>query len=209
MTPETSRQLIHLCVVAFALPVPFIGPTWAVVLAGVAVFANWVVIPLTGRDKALMREGERFLNGIRWYPVAVLFAQIALPLALAQAAWAILAFGDAFSNLFGRRYGRVKLPWNRAKSWAGTIGFVATAFPASLGLWWLTQHFAPGQSFLTVWADHGLSGPFSIGVVIATTLLGSLVAALFESLPIPLDDNLTVTGSAAIAMAACVIAVGA
>lgn len=209
MTPETRRQIIHLCVVAFALPVPFIGPKWAVILAGFAVFSNWVILPLTGRDQTLMREGERFLNGIRWYPVAVLFAQLVLPLALAQAAWAILAFGDAFSNLFGRRYGRVKLPWNRAKSWAGTAGFVVTAFPAALGIWMLTQRFAPGQSFLEDWARLGLAGPYSLPVAIATTLVGSLVAALVESLPIPVDDNLTVTSSAAIAMAACVIAVGA
>ncbi len=27
-----------------------------------------------------------------------------------------IAVGDAFSNILGRRYGRVKLPWNPAKS---------------------------------------------------------------------------------------------
>src|SRR5688572_13875892 len=111
MTPEARRQLVHLSVLLFAVPVPFLGADWAAVMAGLAVFINWVVFPLTGRDRELMRDGEKFLNGIRFYPVAVLAAILLLPLHLAQAAWAVLAVGDAFSNLIGRRYGRVKLPW--------------------------------------------------------------------------------------------------
>lgn len=209
MTQELRRQLIHLSVVAFALPVPFLGPKWAVILAAVAVFVNWVVFPLTGRDKLLMREGERFMNGIRWYPVAVLAAQVALPLALAQAVWGVLAVGDCFSNLFGRRYGKVKLPWNRQKSWAGTLGFLVTAFPAAFGLLWLTQHHAPGQSFLSFWIDRAQAGPYELPMMLAITFAGAAVAAVVESLPIPLDDNLTVTGSAALTMVGCLSLLGA
>lgn len=201
MTPELRRQLIHLFVGGFAIPVPFLGPKAAVGLALVAVFANWVIAPLTGGDKALMREGEKFLNGIRFYPVAVLIALIALPLHLALAAWVILAVGDAFSNLVGRKWGSVKLPWHRQKSWAGTGGFFVTAFPAACAMLAYCQHFAPNQSLLTVHVESGLAAPFSLPVVIAVSAAGALIAAIAESLPISLDDNLSVTFGGGLAMA--------
>jgi len=204
MTPETRRQLVHLSVVGFAVPVPFLGPRWAVILACVAVFANWVVFPLSGRDRDLMREGESYFNGIRFYPVAVLLANLLLPLALAQATWGVLAVGDSFSNLFGRRYGTVKLPWNRRKSWAGTFGFLATAFPAALALLLFTQRFAPGASFLAAWSERGQAGPWSVLEATSLAFVGALVAAIVESLPIRVDDNLTVTFGAGAAMAAVV-----
>ncbi len=207
MTPETRRQLIHLAVVAFAVPVPFLGATWAVVLAGFAVFMNWVVVPLTGRDKEIMREGEKFLNGIRFYPVAVLIALVTLPLHLGQAAWAILAVGDAFSNLIGRRFGAVKLPWNRQKSWAGTIGFLVTAFPAAAAFVAYTQHFAPGATFLSAHAANGLAAPFATSALLAVTFAGAAIAAIVESLPLKLDDNLTVTFGGAAAMVATALAI--
>jgi farnesol kinase len=203
MTPEARRQLVHLSVLLFAVPVPFLGADWAAVMAGLAVFINWVVFPLTGRDRELMRDGEKFLNGIRFYPVAVLAAILLLPLHLAQAAWAVLAVGDAFSNLIGRRYGRVKLPWNRAKSYAGTLGFVATAFPAALGFLLYTQHFAAGDAFLAAWRDSGLAAPLPLGSALAVAFLGSAVAAILESLPLRIDDNLSVTIGSGAVMAAC------
>ena len=206
MSPETRRQLIHLSVGAFAIPVPFLGPKWAVALAGFAVFTNWVIMPLTGRDKELMREGEKFLNGIRFYPVAVLVALLLLPLHLALASWAILAVGDAFSNIFGRAFGTVKLPWNRRKSWAGTLGFFVTAAPAALAFLAYTQHFAPNQSLLERHVTSGLAAPLAIPALVITGLVGAAVAALVESLPIDLDDNLTVTFSAGASMAATALA---
>ena len=39
-----------------------------------------------------------------------------------------LCFGDGAAEAFGRRYGRtVPLPWNKQKSFAGSVGFVFTA----------------------------------------------------------------------------------
>lgn len=201
MNSELRRQLIHLAVGGFALPVPFLGPKWAVALAGFAVFTNWVIMPMTGRDKELMRDGEKFLNGIRFYPVAVLIGLIALPLHLATAAWAILAVGDAFSNLVGRRYGTVKLPWHEKKSWAGTFGFFVTAFPAAAVMLAYCQHFAPGQTFLSAHGETGLAAPLALPALLASAAVGAFVAAIVESLPISLDDNLSVTIGGGLAMA--------
>ena len=110
---------------------------------------------------------------------------------------------DAFSNLFGRRYGKKKLPWHPKKSWAGSTGFVLTAFPAALAFLLYTQHFAPGASLLPEWRENGLAGPLALGGAVVVSLAGALVAAFVESLPVRIDDNLTVTFSSGAAMAAC------
>ncbi len=44
------------------------------------------------------------------------------------AAIAILAAGDGFAGVIGRRYGRHKLPFNKNKSWEGSVsGFIAAS----------------------------------------------------------------------------------
>ncbi len=43
----------------------------------------------------------------------------------------LLCVGDGFANLFGRRFGTVKLPYNKRKSWAGSIAFMVSSFLAA------------------------------------------------------------------------------
>lgn len=202
VSSETRRQLLHMGVLAFALPVPFLGPRGAVLLSGLAVIANWFVLPLTPLERSLRREGEPFVNGVRLYPVAVLALFLALPLTLAQGAFAVLAVGDGFSNILGRRYGRVKLPWHAKKSWAGTIGFAVTAAPAALLAMIYTDRFGPAQALLPAWHGSPALGPFALGAAAAIAVAGGVVAALFESLDLPLDDNLSVALGAGAIMAA-------
>ncbi len=190
---ETRRQLLHLGVLLFAIPVPFLGPKWSAALAAAAIVMNWVVLPLTGKDRELRRDGERFVNGVRIYPIAVLLLIVLFPLAVATAAWAVLAVGDSFSNLIGRRFGSRKLPWHAKKSWAGTFGFFVTAFPAAVLFFLWTRHFAGDAALLSFWNDRISIGGASLLAVIAANALGAAAAAIAESLDIPVDDNLSVS----------------
>ncbi len=199
---ETRRQLVHLGVLLFAVPVPFLGPFWSAALAVAAIVLNWVVLPLTGRDRDFRRDGERFVNGVRVYPIAVLLIIVLFPLKVATASWAVLAVGDAFSNLIGRRFGKTKLPWHTKKTWAGTFGFFITAFPAAAAFFLYTQHFAGGAALLSLWAGSASAAPTSVPVALVATGAGALAAALLESLDIRLDDNLSVSlGSGAVIVA--------
>lgn len=199
---ENRRQLVHLGVLLLALPVPFLGPRWSLALTAGAVIHNWVVMPLTGLDKAFLRENERFLNGVKIYPLAVMLLVALLPLPLAMGAWAHLAVGDGFSNILGRRYGRTnKLPWNRDKSFAGTIGFAVTAAPAGVLMMAYTQHFGGAQAFLPFWSEQ-LGAGFSLGAMVMLSTFGALVGAVMESLAIRVDDNLSVSLGSGAAMAA-------
>jgi uncharacterized protein (TIGR00297 family) len=152
-------------------------------------------------------------TGIILYPIAVL-ALIVLyrnHLHIAAAAWAIMALGDGMAAVVGEavplpfvagsqaqkptaemlrsaqhdrlhldwlRSWRCKiaatLPWNRQKTWPGFVSFaVAGTVGAYLLTRWIVPEIAPPKT-LTVCAA------------------GALLGAVIESLPIALDDNITV-----------------
>jgi uncharacterized protein (TIGR00297 family) len=111
------------------------------------------------------------------YPLCVLLLILIFwqRLEVAAATWGILAFGDGMASVAGMALGRRKLPWNPRKSWIGTLAYTlfGTLAAAVLLMW-----TAPGRY---TWA-------FALAVAFG----GALVAALLESLPQGLDDNLGV-----------------
>lgn len=80
---------------------------------------------------------------------------------------AVLAFGDGASTAIGKAFGKLKLPWNDDKSWAGTLAFAVVGFAAA-------AFFLPLQE----------------------TFAYSVLLALVESLPTSIDDNLMIPVSA-------------
>jgi dolichol kinase len=92
---------------------------------------------------------------------------------IVSAAILVLALGDSVSTLVGRPLGRHPLPYNPEKSWEGSVG----GFLASL----------LGALFL-------VPSPLA--------LLGAFAGMLVESLPLPIDDNVTIPAAAATAMVA-------
>jgi uncharacterized protein (TIGR00297 family) len=115
-------------------------------------------------------------TGIILYPISVL-ALIALyrnHLHIAAAAWAIMALGDGMATVIGEALRSFPLPWNGGKTWAGFLSFVIAG---TAGAYLLTRWIAPGTP------PHK-----TLMVSVAASLLG----AVFESLSIGLDDNITV-----------------
>ena len=115
-------------------------------------------------------------TGIVLYPISVL-ALVGLyrnHLHIAAAAWAIMALGDGMATVIGEAVGGSALPWNRQKTWSGFISFaVAGTLGAYLLTRWIVPEIPPSRTLL---------------VCAAASLLGAVV----ESIPIPLDDNVTV-----------------
>ena len=98
---------------------------------------------------------------------------------VAAAGWCVMAVGDGAATLFGRKWGRRKLPWNRRKSWAGFAAFVLTGVPATaLLIWGISQRgeYSPVHLWRALLAA-GVAVPF---------------CAALESLPVRLDDNILV-----------------
>ncbi|MEO7794560.1 MAG: DUF92 domain-containing protein [Thermoanaerobaculia bacterium] len=176
---EIGRKAVHMAVGGFAFAVRPLGPVLSVLAALTAVLFNAFVLPRIG-GRRLWREGEArngFALGIVLYPVAVLLLLLifARHLEVAAATWGILAFGDGMASIVGMAIGRQKLPWNPAKSWAGSLAFFLFGGLAA--------------SILLLWSAPGA---YSASFAIAIGFAAALFAALLESQPLGLDDNLGV-----------------
>jgi uncharacterized protein (TIGR00297 family) len=176
---ELARKMVHMAVGLMAFLLVWLGPAWGMLLAALAVVFNLAVLPRMG-GRRLYRSDELAAGrsaGIVLYPVAVLLliAVFYQRLEVAAAVWGILAFGDGMASIVGMAVGRRKLPWNPAKSWAGTAAYWLFG---TAGAWALLVWTAPGR--------------YEAGFALAAAATAALVAAALESQPQGLDDNIGV-----------------
>ena len=183
---EYGRKIVHIVMGGFALSLRFV-PWWqAALLAIAALVFNLAVMPRVAAQ--LYRPGERgrgVRSGIVLYPLSVLLLVLVFPnrLDIAAAAWGILAVGDGMATIAGRRLGWGALPWNREKSFAGTGAlFLFGGMAGSMLAWWCRPNVTPAP-------DEWFS--------IAAPFVAALVAALVETIPVKLDDNVSVPAAAA------------
>ncbi len=133
------RKIIHIGGVLIPVIVAFIGKsqTIALVLLGLVVFLSIeafkqkipeAILSLVYRDNELKGFSIEPLS----YFISVLsllYLSFFIDEKLCFAAIAILAAGDGFAGVIGRRYGRHKFSFNKNKSWEGTLsGFIAASF---------------------------------------------------------------------------------
>ncbi len=121
----------------------------------------------------IVREHERFnLLGSTYVLLAALLAAYAFSRPIAIAAMGFVAVGDGMAAIVGRSMGRVRI---LGKSLEGTLAcFLSCLFVA-----WIY----PGD-------------PFTWRMMIG----GALAAAVFELVPIPLDDNMRIALGAGFTM---------
>lgn len=102
-------------------------------------------------------------------------------------AWAIMALGDGAATLVGQKIGGPKIIWNRQKTFAGTAAFMIVGTLAA--------------TILIYWVNYPPE-PFPFGFALKTAAMAAGLATIVESLPLPVDDNVTVPVAAGIIMAA-------
>lgn len=176
---ELLRKAVHMSVGLGSFLLRWLGPLWGAVIAACGFLFNLLLLPRLG-GRHLLREAERERGrsvGVLLYPLAVMILILAFwrRLEVAAAAWGILAFGDGMASVAGMTVGRSKLPWNPKKSWAGSLAYWAFGGAAAAVLLMWT---APGRY---AWAFALVCGAAA-----------ALLAAVLESLPQGLDDNLGV-----------------
>lgn len=207
MGRELGRKALHIAMGGFAFLLRWLAPWQAALLALTALLFNGFLLHrLTRRRLLRERELARELSvGILLYPAAVLGLILVFwnRLELAAASWGLLAFGDGMATVAGLLVGGPRLPWNRAKSWAGLVAFVlyGTAGAALLIVWTqravidAAQRGTPAPSWIGgSFLDDGLGGallPQPL-LLLLGCLVAAVVAALAESLETGVDDNLIV-----------------
>ncbi len=203
---ERVRQWIHIGSVTFALLLRVLNWWQAAAFAVSAVVFNLLILPRVGGHRLYrpVDEARGFPLGIVLYPLAVLGLVLAFPRRpdIAAAGWGILALGDGAATLVGRQVTgssslgfstlsansafRRRLPWNREKSVAGTLAFIVFGGFGSLAL--------------ELWTRPAVVPVPSLTFAIVAPLIATMTAALVESIPIRLDDNISVPFSAGFVM---------
>ncbi|MBW1696385.1 MAG: hypothetical protein JRK26_06275 [Deltaproteobacteria bacterium] len=191
MTGESKRQIEHMLPLGFAFLLRYLTLTQAVLCCVAALAYGLFISP--GINRSGMREEEvarGFSIGKACYALVVLALILIFRnrMHIAAGAWAVLSLGDATSNLAGRAWGRKKLPWSRDKTWIGLAAFVFPSWAGSL--------------VLVCWTAGGLGLALpAVWVVVAGCGLAAAAGAVVESLPLPVDDNITSPLAAAAVMA--------
>ena len=140
------------------------------------------------------RHGEHdFRAAVLGYSISVLGMLLLFPYQaeLGLALLAILAFGDGLATLGGLLLRGPRLPWNPAKSWAGTACFVLVGLPMTAVVYWGETHNAQAL-------EPGVSAATAL-VFVTPAVLAS---ALAESVRSKLNDNLRIGITAAAFLAA-------
>ena len=105
----------------------------------------------------------------------------------------ILAFGDGSATLGGKLLGGWRLPWNAEKSWSGLICFVLLgSFFGALWYW--------GETWFNVEAKEYREIDFATAYAVVGS--AAILAAIAESIPSRLNDNIRVGVCAVASMAA-------
>jgi len=112
---------------------------------------------------AVKLELYEFTTAPIFYAFGIMLSLIIFPPQFAYASIAILTLGDGAASLFGKKFGKTRYPFNKAKNLEGSFfGFI-----------------------------FALSGAvFFVDPVRA--FIGAMAGMLVECLPMPLDDNLTI-----------------
>ena len=133
--------------------------------------------------KAMSRNGDRreILRGPLFYGIIFVIMTLVYwkDSPIGMTALMLMCGGDGLADILGRGMHSAKLPWNKDKSWAGSLGMF-------IGGWVLAAFI------LFIFVLRGVfAGPFS-GYLLPVTLI-ALLATLVESLPLKDVDNITVT----------------
>ncbi len=169
---ELKRQIFHLGGLLFVMPSYFLGYNWLLILllisTGISI-AYFKIKKLLGVQlfDSYMRPKEKergFLFGATMLLFGIILVLLLFrSIEIFRAAALVLIIGDSFSTIIGKAWGKHKIPYNRKKSIEGSFAFLLLAF---IGV--LTQ------------------------LPLQTAFLVSAFGMFIESLPLKLNDNLTI-----------------
>ncbi|CAN4090169.1 unnamed protein product [Withania somnifera] len=189
-----SRKLVHifsglLFMVSWSI---FSGSAWARYFASVVPLINCLRLVIHGLSlatdegliKSVTREGkaEELLRGPLYYVLVLILCALLFwresPVGVISLG--MMCGGDGIADIVGRRFGSMKIPYNKQKSWAGSLSMFVLGFLVSVGM---LYYFSALGYFHLDWVS-----------TVERVAVVSFVATLVESLPITpmVDDNISV-----------------
>ncbi|XP_009783010.1 putative phytol kinase 1, chloroplastic [Nicotiana tabacum] len=189
-----SRKLVHiLSGLLFMASWPiFSASRWARYFASVVPLTNCLRLVINGLSlatdegllKSVTREGkpEELLRGPLYYVLVLILSALLFwresPVGVISLA--MMCGGDGIADIVGRRFGSIKIPYNKQKSLAGSLSMFVLGFLVSIGM--LYYFSALGYLHLD-WVS-----------TVERVAVVSFIATMVESLPITptVDDNISV-----------------
>lgn len=143
------------------------------------------------RTIARPEDGQQ-VGAVFGYTLSVVLAVLLFPSSpeVGLTVLAILAFGDGSATLGGIVFGGRRLPWNPKKTWSGFVSFLAAGIPLATMIYWGEPHFNV----------EALPPHLSYGMSLLVVAPAVFLAAVMESLPVRLNDNFRVGGTAALVL---------
>ncbi len=178
---ELFRPALHAATGLCALLLGVLPHGGAIACGIGGVLIGWIGFPLTGLERKLRRPGERYLAGLRTYPVAVLGLILLLPPLEAAAAWGVVAFGDAAAALVGRSVKAPPVFGHPKATWSGSVAHVVFGGAGALAL-------SRGAEALGVLTASGVEATPAPSVL--ACFLAALAAALLDLVLRVPDDNI-------------------
>ncbi len=185
---EDRRQLVHIAMAGFAALLRYITWPQAAALALAALAFNVFVLPRVAPGILRPTDAGGHRAGVVFYPLSVLILVLVFRsrLDIVAAAWAVMAFGDGAATLAGTRIGGPHLPWNPQKRWSGLLAFIVAG--------------SVGAVMLNAWVAPAITPPVPPAFTWWATIAAAIVAGLVETIPIKLDDNLSVPFAAGLVL---------
>lgn len=183
MFTEEKRQIVHILLFVFAFFLRYLDRWQAASLLAVLLFVALTWVPHSRVKHYFYRHFERkYSEGGVLYFLILLVLVLIFPPYIVAASWAILAWGDGAATLIGQNFKAKELPWNSKKSYAGSLAFIIFG--------------TLGAFILLKWMLPEMSGNTAIFLGLKATL----VAALVESLPLKINDNVSVAATSALVL---------
>ena len=181
---EDRRQLEHVVPLSLAFLFPYIGLGGILVLGGLGLIYSLYVSPRWLQVTTRPEERNRVSVAKLSYTLGSLSVLLCFHnrIYIGAGAFAVLAVGDALSNLVGRKIGGPRFPYNRRKTVAGFVAFI---LGGTLAAW-----------IVVLWNSPVDSG-YSASTLLLFSALTAGVCALVETVPTPVDDNITIVWVAA------------
>jgi len=181
---EDRRQLEHMVPLFLAFLFPYIDYRGVLVLGLLGLVYSLYVSPRWVQVTTRPEERNRISIAKLSYTLASLSVLLCFHrrIYIGAGAFAVLAVGDALSNLVGRKIGGARFPYNRRKTVAG---FLAFSVGGTLASWVVILWNAPAEA-----------GYPATTLLLSCALVAS-VCAVVETLPTPVDDNITIVWVAA------------
>ncbi len=181
---EVIRKSIHMMIAVVPTLARYnVFLTMMILAAGLMVYTYAEMLRIQGISLGIIgritesasrqRDMGRFVYGPVTLGLGAMLALMLYPEPAAAIAIYALAFGDGFSSLFGKMFGRVEIPFTGGKTFAGSFACLLSVFIVG----------------------YSISGSFRVAVVVSVT------ATLLEVIPSKDLDNLILpagTGLAAV-----------